>query len=64
MYLIRDPLLRSELGARALLRAKRYSVAKMVEGYLQAYRSAALRSRVVTSTTYPELLPGKPVVQH
>jgi glycosyltransferase involved in cell wall biosynthesis len=41
--LIRDPLLRHELGARALERARRYSAGRMVEGYLQAYRRAARR---------------------
>ena len=43
--LMNDPLLRHEMAALALLRAGRYSTETMVEGYLQAYRQAALHHR-------------------
>jgi glycogen synthase len=43
MELIRNPLLRHDMAARALMRAQRYSTEAMVEGYIRAYRRAALR---------------------
>jgi glycogen synthase len=42
MMLIRDPLLRHEMAAKAIIRAGRYSAEKMIDGYLQAYQQAAL----------------------
>jgi glycogen synthase len=53
LRLIRNPLLRNEMGARALLRARRYAAATMVEGYLHAYRRATLRHDLVTDTRLP-----------
>jgi len=42
--LIRDPLLRREMGGRARERARLYTAERMVEGYVRAYRRAARRS--------------------
>lgn len=43
--LMNDPLRLHEMAALALLRSSRYSTEAMVEGYLRAYREAALHYR-------------------
>jgi glycosyltransferase involved in cell wall biosynthesis len=60
--LMRDPLLRHEMAARAILRAGRYSADSMVEGYLQAYQQAALHHRGEGGGTGPIAQTGKEAV--
>jgi glycosyltransferase involved in cell wall biosynthesis len=54
MELIRNPLLRHDMAARALMRAQRYSTEAMVEGYVHAYRRAALRDVAITGRSLTE----------
>lgn len=45
-WLIRNSALRADLAARALARARTYSLERMAQNYLDAYRSLTLRRLV------------------
>lgn len=60
--LMNDPLRLHEMAALALLRAGRYSSEAMVDGYVRAYRQAALHRRGPRGGTRPELLARREVV--
>jgi glycosyltransferase involved in cell wall biosynthesis len=62
MMLMRDPLLRHEMAAKAIIRAGRYSAERMIEGYLQAYEEAALHHRRAGAGTLTVSHAGKEVV--
>jgi glycogen(starch) synthase len=62
MMLMRDPLLRHEMAAKAIVRAGRYSAEKMIEGYLQVYQQAARHHRDLSAGTRPVSHAGKEVV--
>jgi glycosyltransferase involved in cell wall biosynthesis len=62
MMLMRDPLLRHDMAAKAIVRAGRYSAEKMIEGYLQAYQQAARHHGDLGHGTRPVSHAGKEVV--